>query len=176
MRFNLVQIGERIKQVRGDRSGSAFGKIVGVSSNMISNYENGLAWPKAQTLARIIELSRKSADWLLYGQGGSTNEPEKKPEITYPLAETEKNALQTAESIIERFGLEKRFQVIEIHQPPAAPETMTEDEQRLLKAFRKLDGRRQERLIEDAEDMVLARKESHENGHRGGESADMNCA
>jgi len=67
MRFDLVQIGERIRIVRGNKSGSEFGKSIGVSTNMISNYEKGQAWPKAQTLARIIELSRKSADWLLYG-------------------------------------------------------------------------------------------------------------
>ena len=99
-----------------------------------------------------------------------------KPEITYPLAETEKNALQTAESIIERFGLDKRFQVVEIHHMPGQHDiTMTEDEQRLFKAFRSLDPRRQERLIEDAEDMVLARKESLEKGHTGGGLMDQSC-
>jgi phage repressor protein C with HTH and peptisase S24 domain len=67
MKIDLIKIGERIKTVRGDQSGEKFGAQIGVSTNMVSMYENGAAWPKAQTLAKIIKISGKSADWLLFG-------------------------------------------------------------------------------------------------------------
>lgn len=40
--------------------------------------------------------------------------------------------------------------------PDTAPPALTGDEQRLLDAFRKLDEKRKGRLVEDAEDMLLA--------------------
>jgi len=171
------KIGLRIKAARKAKKlkQSDIADALGVTNKAVCVYETGVSNVTPTALAIISRLVGRSLEWLITGKEPAS-EPEKKPEITYPLAETEKNALSTAESIIERFGLNNRFQVVEIHHPPVAAETMTADEQRLLKAFRKLDERRQERLVEDAEDMVLARKESHENGDKGGGLADVNCA
>lgn len=69
MAIDLIEIGKRIRDVRGQRTGIEFGEIIGTSNNMVSIYESGGSWPKPQTLDKIIALSGKTADWLLYGRG-----------------------------------------------------------------------------------------------------------
>ncbi|HEY6872272.1 MAG TPA: helix-turn-helix transcriptional regulator [Geobacteraceae bacterium] len=51
---------------------------------------------------------------------------------------------------------------------------LSEKEKRFLAAFRSLDERRQERILETIEDMVLALRESHERGHPGNDSKGSN--
>jgi phage repressor protein C with HTH and peptisase S24 domain len=69
MSIDLIEIGKRIREVRGKRTGIEFGKILGVGNNMVSVYESGQSFPKTQTLDTIIQLSGRPADWLLYGKG-----------------------------------------------------------------------------------------------------------
>lgn len=69
MTIDLLKMGERIRQVRGGTSGEDFGALLGVSNSMVSVYERGEGWPKPPTLAKIIELSGKDANWLLFGYG-----------------------------------------------------------------------------------------------------------
>jgi len=91
MKLNQVEIGERIKIVRGEQSGKKFGDLIGVSTNMVSMYETGTAWPKPQTLFKIIEISGRSSDWLLFGKDDP--EPiiisEPSQEYSLPTAEEE---------------------------------------------------------------------------------------
>ncbi|MHB1051366.1 MAG: helix-turn-helix domain-containing protein [Bacteroidota bacterium] len=158
MNSSRREIGERILAIRKKLKlkQEEFGeKIGGKSKAAISKYENGETYPPIETLLVIADLADVSLEFVITGKE-VINEPPKS-EITYPLAETEKNALMTAESLIERFGLDNRFQVVEIHQQQPEGEEITEEEMQLLKAFRSLDQRRRDRLIEDAEDMVLAR-------------------
>lgn len=78
MEIDLARIGARIRSVRDERTGIEFGKLIGVSNQSVCAYESGAVWPKPQTLAKIIELSGKSADWLLFGiepDAGSVAEP-----------------------------------------------------------------------------------------------------
>ena len=67
MMIDQMGIGERIKAIRGNLSGKEFAKKIGVTFTVVSAYENGKAWPKPQTLDKIIKLSGRPADWLLYG-------------------------------------------------------------------------------------------------------------
>lgn len=171
------EIGARIRAIRSELklTQAEFGDKLNASKSSISCYESGAHDTSPAFLIKLSELSGKSLEWLMSGKEADT-ESKKNVFISYSLAEDEKNALTTAESIIERFGLDKRFQVTEIHHSAAQSEIISKDEKQLLKAFRQLDHRRQERLIEDAEDMVLARKESHEKGLRAGGLMDLNCA
>lgn len=170
-------MGKRLEEIRGSLhlTQEEMGCKLGKGKGSISKYENGDAAPQLDTLVKYVELGGVSFDWIFTGKS-QTIDQEKKPEITYPLTETENNALHTAENIIERFGLDNRFQIAEIQGTPIQVEAMTDNEKRLFTAFRSLDTRRQERLMEDAEDMVLARKESHEKGNMGGGLMDLNCA
>ena len=45
-----------------------FGSLLGIGNNSVSVYESGQSFPKPQTLDKIIQISGKSADWLLYGK------------------------------------------------------------------------------------------------------------
>jgi len=88
MAIELNKIGERIRIVRGEKNGADFGAMIGVSANMVSNYENGQAWPKVTTLDKIITISRKSADWLFYGKEDENNiiaEPQEDYSVTMPV-------------------------------------------------------------------------------------------
>lgn len=69
MAIDLQEIGKRIRVVRGKRTGVQFGELLGIGNNMVSVYESGQSFPRPQTLDKIITLSGKPADWLLYGRG-----------------------------------------------------------------------------------------------------------
>lgn len=100
MKLNQTEIGERIKVVRGRQSGKNFGDLIGVSTNMVSMYETGTAWPKPQTLAKIIELSGKSSDWLLFGIDNTGPSIVCEPPSEYmPSTPEEENLLKMIEEI-----------------------------------------------------------------------------
>lgn len=69
MVIDLKEIGRRIKLIRGKRNGEDFGMLIGVSKATVSVYERGDGWLRPETLSKLIDLSGKDADWLLYGRG-----------------------------------------------------------------------------------------------------------
>lgn len=89
MFMDLKEIGLRIKAVRQKRNGEDFGELIGVSRATISVYERGEGWPRPETLNKIIELSGRPADWLLYGkdEDGPTTiaEPQEEYTVTLPV-------------------------------------------------------------------------------------------
>lgn len=88
MNIDLVLVGKRIATVKGKMNGKEFGKLIGVSNKSVSCYESGAVWPKPQTLAKIIELSGKPADWLLFGvepDAGSVTEPPAQYTVEMPV-------------------------------------------------------------------------------------------
>jgi len=93
MAIDLIGIGKRIRKVRGTRTGVEFGKLLGVGNNMVSVYESGQTWPKPQTLDKIIELSGKPADWLLYGKGDDAGGIVSELPEEYPAATPEERRL-----------------------------------------------------------------------------------
>jgi Predicted transcriptional regulator len=161
MSIELKVIGGRIKEIRGRLSLADFEKILGVSRSSISLYERGEAWPKPETLAKIVEHGRVTYDWLFTGKEPEFIPPEKPP-IPCPLGEKEEKAIRGAQDLLEHYGLGNRFAVIPI--PAPQEEHLADDEKQLLKSYRQLDGRRKARLVEDAEDFALAVRESLEKG------------
>jgi len=89
MFMDLKEIGLRIKAVRQKRNGEDFGELIGVSRATISVYERGEGWPRPETLNKIIELSGRPADWLLYGKGDDgpivAAEPQEEYTATMPV-------------------------------------------------------------------------------------------
>lgn len=82
------EIGRRIRQIRGELNGEAFGKILGLSRAQISVYERGEGWPNREALDKILTYGRKSADWLLYGKGDENTivaEPPEQYSVTLPV-------------------------------------------------------------------------------------------
>lgn len=68
MRINVKDVGKRLRQIRGELSLVEFEPIVGISRNMISQYERGEAWPKPDTLNNYAEHGKVSFGWILSGE------------------------------------------------------------------------------------------------------------
>ena len=69
--MNISMIGERIRQFR-EGSGlkvAAFAKIIGIGQGTLSNIENGVSKPSADTLSAIVRHTNIDAVWLLTGEG-----------------------------------------------------------------------------------------------------------
>ncbi len=105
--INKLQVGKRIRQIRGSLSQSELGRIIGVSKVSISNYERGRI-PQAHILAKIARFGHTTIDWLLTGrekiaegQGAVySTTPEgpayyRNPEVIEVIQELERNPLLT---------------------------------------------------------------------------------
>lgn len=68
MRYDMKEIGRRIRQIRGELSLEEFEKKLGVSKNTLSNYERGKGNPKAAILFKLAEHGGVSIEWLFTGR------------------------------------------------------------------------------------------------------------
>lgn len=164
MKIDLKKMGERIRQIRGKLSLLEFEAIAHVSRSMLSLYENGEAWPKPDTLNNIAAHGRVGVEWIL-GYDAT-------PPIETPTKEDALLLAVTSDpATLEKIKATLRHQIRE--ETPAYTTALTSNETRLLKAFALLDTRRQERLIDTAEDMSVAllRGSGQEEDRRG-----ENCA
>lgn len=64
-----MEIGERIKLVRGDLKQDVFAQRLGIHKNTVGTYERGVRVPDATLLNRICVEFGVSPTWLLLGQG-----------------------------------------------------------------------------------------------------------
>ena len=65
-----IEVGERIRAVRGKQTQTEFAEVLGVKKqNYISRYERGRI-PSPDLLVRIAEIGRVTTDWLLTGERG----------------------------------------------------------------------------------------------------------
>ena len=62
------KLGERISQVRGDRSQRQFARDLGVFQQNANRYDNGTT-PHTDFLITLAIKERISLDWLLLGKG-----------------------------------------------------------------------------------------------------------
>ena len=164
MKIDMKKMGERIRQIRGKLSLLEFETIVHVSRSMLSLYENGEAWPKPDTLNNIATHGNVGVEWIL----GYDAAPPVEPPTT---EETLLLAITSDPARLERIQDKLLHSVSE--KTPTYHFKHTSNEERLLKAFALLDARRQERLIDTAEDMSVAllRGSDQEETGRG-----RNCA
>lgn len=66
MDLDYVQIGERLKKVRGKISLAAFGDQFGYSYSYVRSCENGKK-PSLEYLHEIVDFFGVSLNWLIYG-------------------------------------------------------------------------------------------------------------
>ncbi|MBI3803127.1 MAG: helix-turn-helix transcriptional regulator [Nitrospirae bacterium] len=72
-KISPMEVGERIRSVRGKRTQTEFAEAIGVKKqNYISRYERGRI-PSPDLLVRIARMGRVSTDWLLTGKQGREN-------------------------------------------------------------------------------------------------------
>ena len=77
-KFSPVQVGQRIRRIRGKLTQTDFAKVLGVyKQNYISRYERGRV-PSPDLLIRIADYGKVSLDWLLTGKGGASPKHAKK--------------------------------------------------------------------------------------------------
>lgn len=61
-------IGNRIKEIRGDRTQAEFANLVGVDRATLSNYESGRRQPNSEILKKIADLGNTTVPNLLFGE------------------------------------------------------------------------------------------------------------
>jgi transcriptional regulator with XRE-family HTH domain len=67
MSFKFEEIGERIRQVRGNLSQTAFGDSINASRGYVNNIEHG-AKPSIEFIANVCLVYGVSLDWLMFGK------------------------------------------------------------------------------------------------------------
>ncbi len=64
-----IEIGNRVKRVRGKKPQKEFAKILGFSSSYLSEVESGKTKPSLELLIRISEITKYNLHWLVTGEG-----------------------------------------------------------------------------------------------------------
>jgi transcriptional regulator with XRE-family HTH domain len=62
-----LQVGERLRQLRGDLSQEEFAQKIGVPIKSYQRYEYGQYVPRPHTLTKIAEMCDTTTDWILTG-------------------------------------------------------------------------------------------------------------
>lgn len=77
-RMCAMEIGERVKAIRGAMSLDELAQDLGVHKNTLGNYEKGLRVPDAVFLNKLLEVFPEiDPEWLLTGQGAKLRYDEK---------------------------------------------------------------------------------------------------
>lgn len=66
MELDYIQIGKRLKEIRGKLSQAAFGEKIGYGYGYVKNCEHGKK-PSLEYLHSVVEHYALSMDWLIYG-------------------------------------------------------------------------------------------------------------
>lgn len=69
MELNYIEIGNRIRQIRNNKSFSQayLGKVIGVTSSQIGNIENARSHTSLESLVKIADALEVSTDEILFG-------------------------------------------------------------------------------------------------------------
>ncbi len=68
-RADLVAIGQRIRELRGDVSQDDFGPWLGISQSQLSKIELGKLPPSIEVLLQLRKRFNRPIDWILTGEG-----------------------------------------------------------------------------------------------------------
>jgi transcriptional regulator with XRE-family HTH domain len=68
VRTKFPGLGKRIKEIRGGVRQKEFGKIIGVTSGAVSQYESETIYPSWDVLKKIADYGGVSVEWLLHGE------------------------------------------------------------------------------------------------------------
>lgn len=68
-KVSSMQVGQRIRLIRGKTTQTDFAKLIGVrKQNYVSRYEHGRI-PNPDLLVKIANYGKVTVDWLLTGRG-----------------------------------------------------------------------------------------------------------
>ena len=62
-----MEIGKRIRHVRGRQSRKSFAQSIGIAENTLRNYEEGLSLPNSDVISEICQKLNIAPHWLLFG-------------------------------------------------------------------------------------------------------------
>ncbi len=62
-----LTLGQRIRLIRGDKTQTDFGGLLGKSQDAVSVYETDQVTPSLNILAKIADMGNVTVDWLFYG-------------------------------------------------------------------------------------------------------------
>lgn len=80
--INKTEFGERIKNAREElkMTQTQLAKLLNTSQTTVAKYEHGEQIPRADVLAAISKVTRKSSDWLLFGNKSTIEKGDVAPE------------------------------------------------------------------------------------------------
>ena len=64
--IDKIKVGNRLKELRGERTIEEVASVLGISPSALSNYENGLRMPRDQIKAKIARYYRKSIEAIFF--------------------------------------------------------------------------------------------------------------
>lgn len=154
-------VGQRIRRQRRllNMTQSALAAELGVSQSAISAMEIGDAQPSLDFLIWFAEKTNTSVEYLVTGKGPETEARLQTPESSEAL----KKVVADVVAYLAREKKKGGGEVTEaLHAYGTAPFSLTEKEIRLVTALRQLDEKRQNRIVEFAEDLARAFGETSE--------------
>lgn len=72
--FNLIEIGKRIKEIRGDLKQKDVAAEFGVERSYVSNIEQGRTKPSFEFVVFLAKRFNTSIDWILLGKRNGTSD------------------------------------------------------------------------------------------------------
>jgi transcriptional regulator with XRE-family HTH domain len=77
-----MDIGERLKEARGELSQVEFARLIGVTKNTVGRYERGEREPDIEYLTKTYKTLNINPTWLLTGDGPKTLDDHEKHELS----------------------------------------------------------------------------------------------
>ena len=68
IKVNVIGIGKRIRELRGEERQIDFARFLGVTQGQLSKVEKGKLAPSVEVLLRLRERFGTSTDWILTGK------------------------------------------------------------------------------------------------------------
>ena len=128
----IMEIGDRIKQIRGRTPRAEFAEKLGIHPQTLYLYEKGKRVADVDLIQKICEHFHVSVEWLIFGEGGlqtagkETPDPELQARLTAQealLAEREEKINQlTSELIAAQAGALKAYELAMGAMRPASGE------------------------------------------------------
>ncbi len=76
--MDWIQIGKRIKYLRGSFTLAEFAKMLGTSPGFLSEIERAKKRPSVELISRLAEISDRSYSWILTGDEEDTTKPSRR--------------------------------------------------------------------------------------------------
>uniref|UniRef100_A0A831XDM0 Helix-turn-helix domain-containing protein n=1 Tax=Geobacter metallireducens TaxID=28232 RepID=A0A831XDM0_GEOME len=166
--MDIQGIGNRMRDARKKArlTQTAAAAAFKCAQSLISQVENEETQPSIDYLTWLSNRAGVSIDWLITGKE-PVPQGEARPAASRPLDEKERGVIATVEDLLGLYGLKDRYALVEVGREGGGPD-LTDEEQRLLNAFRRLDRKIQEALLIQAEMTAEGLQKSTKKEPHGG--------